>query len=380
MHATASVESGADGTTGIHTGEEHDLRCFQEDAARRGDRNGRRSRAGSGLGVGDNAAAACADAARCRRRDTRHAGRQRARISPGGRARAPRGLRLRASLSAEATVDWVLETGAAIRSTDPSSMPHEIFNSERQIVDGCVYADLGVREGRRRIHQAHRLATRRRQNPTTLREAVHRRLDGAPQADGHAVAATSTPATSAAPRSTRSRRSRSACSGRTRTAAHPTARRSAAPHQDHRQGQPPAGGRLQRVGPRRSPDAARRLGQVGGRRGALDERPQSAPTAITQLGHPRRLADRPRVTSITSPLGASARRRLEDDLQPTSTRSTTAPDAVRRRTGGFSTVFGTCRPPRHRSARSIRSIRATRCCPTARSTRVTRRCRPRRST
>ena len=98
--------------------------------------------------------------------------------------------------------------------------------------------------------------------------------------------------------------------------------------------------RLQRVGPRRVPDAARRLGPLGRRDGALDRR-QEHRRRDDQLGHPRQLGHR-RGSRHHDPARYSSARQGP-------TRSSgeiyTAFDAVDNCTGegplgGFSTVFG----------------------------------------
>ena len=270
-----------------HDGDSHRrgarLECFQEDAARRGDRNGRRSRAGSGLGLGDNAAAA-ADGHGAHA-GVRHSGRERAVPRLAGRARAPRRLR-RGHLFPEGAT----ATGCSrIRPTIPSSS-RPWTSVLTQVVGQLRAGGLGLAEGRRRIHQAHRATNAGRQRH--LREAVHRGLDGVRASRRSSAAATSTPATSVTSRrSTRSRRSRSGCSGRTRTAGTPirsstrgTASRSVV------KGKLPLENDFSEWGLGASPDAARRLGPLGRRDGALDQRHDHR-RRDDELGHPRRLAD-----------------------------------------------------------------------------------------
>ncbi len=153
-------------------------------------------------------------------------------------------------------------------------------------------------------------------------------------------------------------------------------------HQGHGQGQPPAEANFQRVGPRRSPHAAGRLGRRSRRARQLARTTRDDPTCHSrrrhdQLGHPRRLADdrgsrQDRRRAVRGPIDTETLRRHRRRRQ--------LPGAGPRPAAS-----------RRSSARSRRAdhaigpydpmlLRPTRCSRTARSTRVTRRCRPRRST
>ena len=376
MHATASDDDGADGTTGFQTGEEHDLRSFKKMLL------------GAVTAMVVVAVLAVGSASAARRRPRRagrcrpwgtHAGSQRAVSRLAGRARAPRGAATTAMPFPRG------RHGDAGCSMDPLNWP--VFQpaaglgSRSRSSNGCAIGDLDLAEGRRRIHQAHRARRRRHRRTSSRSSSSWAGWSSASRSSRRRRRRQRGDFCNEPEASTRSRRSRSGCSARTRTAG--TLTRSSIrgiASQVTVKGTLPLEADFSEWGLGRSPDAARRLGQAGPpwRRA----RPATANIARRddQLGHPRRLAA-DRGSHDHDPLGKQCP--AETDPVEEIYNDFDAVDnctGAAARAGGFSTVFGSRRAPATRSARSIRSTRTTRCSPTARSTRVTRRCRPRRST
>ena len=342
--------SGADGTTGYPNRRGARLEKFQEDAARRGDRNGRRSRASSGSGIGNGAATR----GTCRRAytqdanvpylawrgehvrlgfcDAEHAVLERRHGQLGAR-----GLERRSGQRLDAGA--ARDRSARVRSSAAAS-----------------YTDLDLAEGRRRIHQAHR-ARRRARARAHLREAVHRRLDGAAQADRAAGGGDVNAGDFCESRSIETlTRRRSSCSGRIANCCTPTRVDPRHRMQIIVKGNLPLEADFSEWGlgdHLTLPDDWGRWAAVAARSTTDQSDPLKAMTNWDI--HDDSLHDR---GSRHRPAACSAR--LEDEpreIYTTSTRSTTAPAPAR--AGGFSTVFGSqsTRRPHDRPVRSDLPVR-----------------------
>ncbi len=287
MHATASVERGADGTTGIHTGEEHDLSVFK------------RMLLGAVtamvvvavLAVGSASATTPPPRAPTGTVPTEGYATRRTptcRISPGGASTSASSAATRDRVPGAAGDGrrWMLED--PLELIPCFQLPHGSSTSVK-----IVGMAASRRPGSRRRPASHSSSSSSHARAATdvfekqfivgWMEFLKPTVAGG--GDVNAGDFCSKPA------STRSRRSRSGCSGRTRTAGTDPLDRSAAPHQHHRQGQPPARGRLQRVGPRRPsltlPDDWGKWAAVVARSTNDHDRRRRD----DELGHPRRLAD-----------------------------------------------------------------------------------------
>ena len=244
MHATAS-EAGADGTTGFHTGEEHDLRSLKKMLLGCGGRIGLRSRSGSGYGIGDHAAAASAGTDWLGAHGgLLHAGRQRAVPGVAGRARAPRGLRLRASVPGRLHGELVL--------VDPLNWPDFDTSGGRRFgADPGRLRDRHLDLGQAGRSRPSSSSSTTRRAPTSTRSSsswAGWSSERPPSTGGGDVDAADfcTKATSARSRADSIRLLGAVLELLPRR----SAGRSAASHQDHGQGQPSAGGRLQQLRPR----------------------------------------------------------------------------------------------------------------------------------
>ena len=357
---------GADGTTEFQNGEEHDLSSFKKMLL------GAVTAMVLVAGVAVSPASAHGAVPRGDSVDTAGCERPVSRVAR--RARPPRLLRLDFSIAATRR-RWTLEDW----SRDPADFVpvRQELSVQRHFYNGCVYADwISQKPGVAFIKLIVHAAMPRTRLGSTSSSRWMDDQDADVTGGG-----TSTQPISATSATSSTLTAESVNSGPVldlpaRLPAHRSDRI------DIRQGHAPALGRLQRLGPRRQPDDARRLGQVGSRGGALVETDHDFADYDHQLGHPRRLC----CTTEGHVITAAQCDRQTNREQVRLTRSTTAPLTPERLhdfggTHGGSRRSSVRRRRRtSRSARSIRSTRTTRCSPTARSTRVTRRCPPRRST
>ena len=250
MHATASVESGADGTTGIHTGEEHDLSVLK------------RMLLGAVTAMVVVAVLAVGSASATTPPPVLPTGTVPTMGYATQDANVPylawRGEHVRLvgcdefSFPGGSTATWLLEDPP----NDPVFQPALDFNSNKvgqcaQAVwvsqkAGVAFIKLIVRdEGGNDIFEKQFIVGWMQFGKVTA-------VGGGDVNAGDFCNSR---------RSTRSRQSSSGCSGRTRTAG--TIRSTRGTASNHRQGHPSPRERFQRVGPRSVVDAARRLGQAG---------------------------------------------------------------------------------------------------------------------
>ena len=251
---------GADGTTEFQTGEEHDLRSLKKMLL------GAVASMAIVAGVAASPASATVptQGARLPRKPT-------SRISRGAASTSASASATSTSRSRRTTRRQLGARGLERRSAQRLRSGSAGAVRPASFLQRLRLHGLDVSEGRRRVHQARRQRLTRR--PEQLREAVHGRLDGPQHAGRHRRRHRSTPATA----TSADRRAASSTSIDPYRVCDPTADNTPPRHRE-RQGQHPAEGQLQRVGPRRSPHDAGRLGQVGRRRRALLARPTAQPT------------------------------------------------------------------------------------------------------